>query len=302
MLVWRDSAVETTPTSPPDDPFENPFGDPQLGRRPVVQSDPAPAPPFSQAPATDLAEDGSCRHVSNGRDCCKEADECRAARDRVRSNSILDISIDITPGLTTAKLELEDNGHDYRGELKSKLRESPERDWRNRDGEVMASGRLTDYVNGRAVVTSSDGTTARLPFAQLSDDDMCFVNAWWSIPIECSLGDEVFQQRTWVASTMTWKASGVCHKPLYFEDVQLERYGHSAGPILQPALSSAHFFASVVSLPYQMGINPPNECRYPLGYYRPGNCAPWLVPPVPLSIRGGLFTAGLYTGGVYSFP
>jgi hypothetical protein len=23
-----------------------------------------------------------------------------------------------------------------------------------------------------------------------------------------------------------------------------------------------------------------------LGYYRPGSCAPWMIPPFPLSLRG----------------
>jgi len=101
---------------------------------------------------------------------------------------------------------------------------------------------------------------------------------------------------------MTWKASGLCHKPLYFEEVQLERYGHTAGPVLQPVLSGAHFFMNIATLPYQMGMSPPNECEYALGYYRPGSCAPWLLPPVPLSVRGGLMQAGAIVGGVYLIP
>ena len=52
----------------------------------------------------------------------------------------------------------------------------------------------------------------------------------------------------------TWKASGLCHKPLYFEDVQLERYGHSWNPVVQPFMSAAHFFVSVPLLPYKMGL------------------------------------------------
>jgi hypothetical protein len=51
-----------------------------------------------------------------------------------------------------------------------------------------------------------------------------------------------------------------------------------------------------------MGINPPNECQYALGYYRPGNCAPWLVPPIPLSVRGALVEAGAIMGGAFVIP
>ena len=66
----------------------------------------------------------------------------------------------------------------------------------------------------------------------------------------------------------------LCHKPLYFEDVQLERYGHMAGPWVQPFVSCADFFLRIPILPYEMGLEPPNECIYALGYYRPGSCAP----------------------------
>jgi hypothetical protein len=95
---------------------------------------------------------------------------------------------------------------------------------------------------------------------------------------------------------MTWKSSELMHKPLYFEEVALERYGHTAGPILQPVLSTGHFFANIAVLPYKMGIHPMSECQYALGYYRPGNCAPWQIPAVPLSGRGALMQAGVVTG------
>ena len=73
--------------------------------------------------------------------------------------------------------------------------------------------------------------------------------------------------------------------------MQLERYGHTRGPIVQPMVSGAHFFVNVALLPYKMGINPPNECQYPLGYYRPGSCAPWMLQPFPLSGRGAATAA-----------
>jgi hypothetical protein len=105
-----------------------------------------------------------------------------------------------------------------------------------------------------------------------------------------------FKGRNWCRTNFAWKASGLCHKPLYFEDVQLERYGHSWNPVLQPFMSAGHFFASVALLPYHMGINPPHECVYALGYYRPGSCAPYMIEPFPLSLRGAAFEAAAVTG------
>ena len=48
--------------------------------------------------------------------------------------------------------------------------------------------------------------------------------------------------------------------------------------------------------------NPPNECQYTLGYYRPGNCAPWIVPPVPISARGALTQGAVMTGAFWLIP
>ena len=162
---------------------------------------------------------------------------------------------------------------------------------------------MVDFKNGRIVIEPADGgQNQAVPYESLSDDDLCYVTAWWRLPQECTLGDEEFAGRNWMASTFTWKASALCHKPLYFEDHQLERYGHTAGPILQPVLSGAHFFTSIAVLPYKMGINPPSECRYPLGYYRPGSCAPWILDPVPLSLRGALYQSMGVAVGVTGIP
>ncbi|HEY2894093.1 MAG TPA: hypothetical protein VGJ16_07765 [Pirellulales bacterium] len=112
-------------------------------------------------------------------------------------------------------------------------------------------------------------------------------------PCDCRLGINVdapdFPGRHFSRTNFAWKATGVCHKPLYFEDVQLERYGHSWNPVVQPFMSAAHFFVSVPLLPYNMGLNPPGECMYTLGYYRPGSCAPYLLEPIPLSLRAAIF-------------
>ncbi len=120
-------------------------------------------------------------------------------------------------------------------------------------------------------------------------------------PCECKLGNLPFEGRSWSPTRFTWKATGVCHKPLYFEDVQLERYGHSWNPVVQPFMSAAHFFVSVPLLPYKMGLTPPNECMYTLGYYRPGSCAPYVIEPIPLSLRAALYEAAGVTGFVFWF-
>jgi hypothetical protein len=121
-------------------------------------------------------------------------------------------------------------------------------------------------------------------------------------PCECRLEGETYEPRRFATTMFTWKAAGYCHKPLYFEDWQLERYGHSHGPLADPFFSAAHFFTTLPVLPYKMGVELPWECVYPLGYYRPGDCAPWTVPAIPISLRGMAVEAATVTGLVFLLP
>jgi hypothetical protein len=121
-------------------------------------------------------------------------------------------------------------------------------------------------------------------------------------PYECTLGESWHEGRCWEQNTYMWKASALCHKPLYFEEEQLERYGHSFAPCFQPFVSGAHFFTRPFVLPYCMGVEPPCECIYALGHYRPGNCAPYMCNPIPLSPRGALFQAGAVVGTAAALP
>jgi len=123
------------------------------------------------------------------------------------------------------------------------------------------------------------------------------------VPFECGLSTDEFTGRCWPRTTYTWKASALCHKPLYFEDDGLERYGHSWGPYgLEDAQSFVHFFGDLVLLPYNVGVQTPCECDYALGYYRPGDCAPWICDPFPLSCRGVMTGAVGYCAFAALFP
>ena len=140
------------------------------------------------------------------------------------------------------------------------------------------------------------------------------------VPVEVSVkrrGVEVSEERpkncvvesrkavdrsTWERTTFMWNASALCHKPAYFEDESVERYGHTYGPWFQPIVSGGHFFLTVPIMPYLMGLYPPHECVYTLGYYRPGSCAPFTLDPLPLSIRAAIAEGGVWTGMVFLIP
>jgi hypothetical protein len=239
-----------------------------------------------------------CNRIYNDRNCCENDVNCTAFRNSLLSSSLRQISLDITPRFQPDKTTEENEA-----ERQNALNLLELRSWKSRTGELLATGRMSDYQSGSVIIVNeTGGEVARLPWHQLGEDELCYINAWWRLPSECTLGGLRTAERHWMPSTFAWHASGLCHKPLYFEDVQLERYGHTTGPYTQPFISSAHFFLNIATLPYHMAINPPHECQYALGYYRPGNCAPWMLQPIPLSLRGGLAEAGVIVGGVFLIP
>lgn len=106
----------------------------------------------------------------------------------------------------------------------------------------------------------------------------------------------------WPITDFNWAATGMYHKPLYFEEVNLERYGYTVSPVLQPLISGAHFFATIPALPYKMTTHPPNECYYTLGHYRPGSCAPRRWHHEPWDPLAATVEAGFVVGLVYIIP
>ena len=69
-----------------------------------------------------------------------------------------------------------------------------------------------------------------------------------------------------------WEAANIRYQPLYFEDVILERYGQTSGPLRQPWVSGYRFVLAGSVLPYNAWIERPRSCDSPLGYVRPGRC------------------------------
>ncbi len=72
-----------------------------------------------------------------------------------------------------------------------------------------------------------------------------------------------------------WEAPNIRYKKLYFEDVAVERYGQvPCGCWQQTTRATAHWAASLLSLPLKMRLDPYYDCDTPLGYCRPGECVP----------------------------
>lgn len=291
-------AIPANPVRPSDDPLQ--FQPPNRIRQVPQENAPAPQP-YNAEPM--LRSGGGMRSIYNELDCGKVDQNCQAFVKRLMADKLANISLDITPRYMPDLDPAEDEA-----KRDDQLKQSAVRDWKDAAGQVLASGRLLRLENGDAVIGDAGAEPARVPIQEMGDDEICFIAGWYRLPAECILRDTrkdvalLRDNRQWLASTYTWHASALCHKPLYFEEAQLERYGHTAGRIRQPLLSGAHFFGSMILLPYQMAISPPWECEYSLGYYRPGSCAPWHIPPFPFSPRAALTQAGVVVGGIMIVP
>lgn len=298
------------PTPAPTTPAPSPF-------RSLSPIEPAPAQPVAPEPslqgpaqpnfqdaATEETESPSDRlggAMSDSQATVSSASSrlnCADIETRLAERTIRQVSLDISPPFRPDLRESDVN-------LRTKqdlIEQQPYRTWTSRTGEELARGRFTDIAFEKIIIESEVGEVLELATFEISNDDLDYVTQVWGLPSECQMPNVAFKQRQWLPIEMTWRASELLHKPLYFEEVNLERYGHTAGPFAQPIVSSAHFFFNIAVLPYKMGIHPPNECQYALGYYRPGNCAPWIIPPVPLSLRGALWQAGAVGAGIGIIP
>jgi hypothetical protein len=223
--------------------------------------------------------------------------DCESLQKSIEASDIRSISVDSSPKFVEGY-----KGSRVTSSKDEFVRTAPMRDWFGNDGEKITFGKLVDYARGQVFIENPEGEQVSYLFNRLSSVDLAYVADAWGLPVVCALGDGTLEPRRFTETTMTFKASGSCHKPLYFEEPQLERYGHEWGPVVQPVISTANFVKNAAFLPYKMGIHPMNECQYPLGYYRPGECAPWTVGPVPISLRGALMQAGAVTGAAAILP
>ncbi len=131
------------------------------------------------------------------------------------------------------------------------------------------------------------------------------------VPLPAEMADGAAPCRGWPQVLYRWEATSYCHGPLYFEEVNLERYGYLGcddrcrgvpAALVQPILSGAHFFGTVPLLPYKMTAEPCCECIYTLGHYRPGSPVPHQIHRVPFRPLAGGAEACAITGLIFAIP
>jgi hypothetical protein len=93
----------------------------------------------------------------------------------------------------------------------------------------------------------------------------------------------------------------VPYQPLYFEEVNLERYGYYCRCV-QPLVSAAHFYGTVPLLPYKMASEPPCELRSSLEYPPAATAAAPVPLWKPLSLKGVFAETAVVAGVILLFP
>jgi hypothetical protein len=93
-----------------------------------------------------------------------------------------------------------------------------------------------------------------------------------------------------------------CYQPLYFQEVNVERYGRSFG-IFQPAVSVASFYGRVPLLPYMVFARPARQCTCPPHWTLPGYRIPeWERHEFVPSISGAAAESAAIYGLILLIP
>jgi hypothetical protein len=100
---------------------------------------------------------------------------------------------------------------------------------------------------------------------------------------------------------VNWDAPALCHRPLFFEDINLERHGYHV-KYLQPLFSGAHFVTRLPAMPYLAVSERSRVCNYTLGHYHPGSWAPYVWYYPRPSLTASAIEAGLVTGLILAIP
>ncbi len=164
---------------------------------------------------------------------------------------------------------------------------------RRAEGSVQLSPPIKGSLAGETPLLSTDSMIGPLKGAEELFHRLDLVEDLRSVAALAPAGPrEDLSQYGWMPTPYSWISPAFYHYPLYFEQPNLERYGIGRAPVVQPLLSSAHFFWSIPLVPYKTLTHHPREHVYTLGQGRPGNCVP---------VQGGVILGPSTVGEVSMF-
>lgn len=100
---------------------------------------------------------------------------------------------------------------------------------------------------------------------------------------------------------VTSPSAAVPYQPLYFEQVNVERYGRYYGPC-HPAASAVRFFATIPALPYAMTVHRPHRTYLWDWPYEAGWAAPAVRERPPFQPTAAAVQSATITGLVFLLP
>ncbi|MCA9154390.1 MAG: hypothetical protein KDA38_06360, partial [Planctomycetales bacterium] len=141
-----------------------------------------------------------------------------------------------------------------------------------RESESLPAGRPTPHVRRRDKPIGEISVT--MPSVNAANDGD-YPRDLWGESEEApftSFGARDF----WPTNLAAWEPPRVVHRPLYWDETPLERYGQTRHPVLQPLTSTAHFFGTFFVTPAKLVIEPPLSPATDAGLFRPGSPVPCL--------------------------
>ena len=106
----------------------------------------------------------------------------------------------------------------------------------------------------------------------------------------------------WLTSMAGWTAPEFYTRPIYFEQINFERYETSAPAWTRPAISYAQFLGTIPVLPYKVGANEPTSRMYTVGHYPYDQVTPAHSNWGKLSKKGMLLQGAATTGLIFFIP
>jgi hypothetical protein len=120
-------------------------------------------------------------------------------------------------------------------------------------------------------------------------------------PADPIISTEIYNGRKWYPMRLEVAPYYVCYGKMYFEQLNLERYGWDLG-VFSPLASAGMFLWDFVTLPYQMAMEPCRCFEYNTGYCLPGDPVPLLLYPLQISATGFVAEVGTILTLVAIFP
>jgi len=120
-------------------------------------------------------------------------------------------------------------------------------------------------------------------------------------PNDPVISTETYQGRRFYPMRLEVAPYYLCHGRLYFQQINLERYGWDLG-VFAPLISGTKFLYDFVTLPYHLATEPCRRFEYNTGWCLPGDPVPLLLYPLHVSPTGFVAEVGTILALVAIFP